>query len=100
MKKITDQKVNVLFAGGVLINKVRERNKKKIQNYLEIYIKADQQKIISKNYKKLYSKTKNLVGIKIKPQFPKKPDVIIYNDFEKSIKELSSELMKKINKIT
>tara|TARA_B100000401_G_C52706202_1_gene671564 strand:+ start:243 stop:758 length:516 start_codon:yes stop_codon:yes gene_type:complete len=99
-EKITDQKVNVLFAGGVLINKVRERNKKKIQNYLEIYIKADQQKIISKNYKKLYSKTKNLVGIKIKPQFPKKPDVIIYNDFEKSIKELSSELMKKINKIT
>ncbi len=97
-QNITDQQINVLFAGGVLINKVRERNKKNIENYFEIYLKADQKKIILKNYKKLYSKTKNLVGIKIKPEYPKKPDVMIYNDFKKSIKELSKELIKKIDK--
>ena len=85
-QNITDQQINVLFAGGVLINKVRERDKKNIENYFEIYIKKDQKKIILKNYKKLYSKTKNLVGIKIKPEYPKKPDVMIYNDFKKSIK--------------
>ena len=99
-QKITDQNVNVLFAGGVLINKVRERNRKKIKNYFEIYLKADQTKIISKNYKKLYKETKNLVGIKIKPEYPKKPDIVIHNDFKQSIEKLSKELLKKINQIT
>ena len=99
-QKITDQNVNVLFAGGVLINKVRERNRKKIENYFEIYLKAYQKKIISKNYKKLYKKTKNLVGIKIKPEYPKKPDIVIHNDFKQSIEKLSKDLLKKINQIT
>ena len=97
-QKITDQKINVLFAGGVLIEEVRKRNKKNINNYVEIYLKSNQKKIISKNFKKLYLKTKNLVGLKIKPEYPKNPDIIIHNDFKKSIKKLSEELILKINK--
>jgi len=97
-QKITDQKINVLFAGGVLIEEVRKRNKKNINNYVEIYLQSNQKKIISKNFKKLYLKTKNLVGLKIKPEYPKNPDIIIHNDFKKSIKKLSEELILKINK--
>ncbi len=96
-QEITDQNINVLFAGGVLIEKVRKRNRKKIKYYIEIYLKADQKKIISKNYKKLYKKTKDLVGIKIKPEYPKKPDIMIYNDFNKTIKKLSNELFDELN---
>jgi len=96
-QKITDQNINVLFAGGVLIEKVRKNNRKNIDNYLEIYIKTNQKKIISKNLKKLYLKTKNLVGLKIKPEYPKNPHIIIYNDFKKDIEKLSKDLIKKIN---
>ena len=96
-QKITDQNINVLFAGGVLIEKVRKNNKKNIDNYLEIYIKCNQKKIISNNYKKLYLKTKNLVGLKIKPEYPKNPHIIINNDFKKDIEMLSMDLIKKIN---
>jgi len=99
-QKITDQNINVLFAGGVLIEKVRNHNKKNIDNYLEVYIKCNQKKIISKNYKKLYLKTKNLVGLKIKPEYPKNPHIIINNDFKKNIKMLSNDLIKKINQKT
>ena len=49
-QKITNQKINVLFAGGVLIEEVRKRNKKNIDNYVEIYIKSNQKK---NNFKKL-----------------------------------------------
>lgn len=97
-QKITDQNINVLFAGGVLIEKVRKNNKKNIDNYLEIYIKCSQKKIISKNFKKLYLKTKNLVGLRIKPEYPKNPHIIINNDFKKNIEMLSKDLIKKINK--
>jgi adenylylsulfate kinase-like enzyme len=96
-QKITDQKINVLFAGGVLIEEVRKRNRKNIDNYIEIYLKSNQKKIISKNFKKLYLKTKNLVGLKIKPEYPKNPDIIINNNFKKNIKMLSKELTIKIN---
>ncbi len=98
-QKITDQKINVLFAGGALIDEVRKRNKKNIDNYVEIYLKCNQKQIISKNFKKLYLKTKNLVGLKIKPEFPKNPHIIINNNFKKSLKKLSEDLITKINKL-
>lgn len=97
-QKITDQKINILFAGGVLIEEVRMRNKKNINNYVEIYLKSSQKNIISKNFKKLYLKTKNLVGIKIKPEYPKNPHITIHNNFNKSIDELSKELIVQIYK--
>lgn len=97
-QKITDQKINILFAGGVLIEEVRKRNKKKIDNYVEIYLKSNQKKIIKKNFKKLYRTTKNIVGLKIKPEYPKNPHITIYNNFNKSIEQLSKELIIKITK--
>ena len=36
------------------------------------------------------------MGVHIIPDFPKKPDIIIRNDFNISIEELTKELFKKI----
>ncbi|MDC1112482.1 adenylyl-sulfate kinase [Candidatus Pelagibacter sp.] len=97
-KKITDQNINVLFAGMALFNDVRSWNRKNVKNYLEIYIKTDLKNIIKKKYTKIYRKKSNLVGVDIKPEFPKNPDIIIYNNFSKSIEKLSEELILKIKK--
>ena len=95
-KKITDQNINVLFAGMALFDEVRLWNRKNIKNYLEIYIKTDIKNIIKKNLLK-FIKKRNLVGIDIKPEYPKKPDIIINNDFKKTINSLSKELIFKID---
>ena len=95
-KKITDQNINVLFAGGVLNKKVRTWNRKNIKNYLEIYVKSNTKKIIKKKYKSLYTKTDNIVGIKIKAEFPLNPDIIVHNNFDKKVDVLSKNLTKKI----
>tara|TARA_Y100000996_G_C22349557_1_gene572190 strand:+ start:233 stop:751 length:519 start_codon:yes stop_codon:yes gene_type:complete len=97
-KKITDQNINVLFAGMALFHDVRKWNRINIENYLEIYIKTSLKKIIKKRYTKIYKKKTKLVGIDIKPEFPKKPDITINNNFNKSIDKLSNELFIKINK--
>ncbi len=97
-KKVTDQKINVLFAGMALFDDVRSWNKKNIKNYLEIYIQTNIRNIIKKKYTKIYKQKTNLVGIDIKPEFPKKPDIIIKNDFKKTIKNLSNDLIFKIDK--
>jgi adenylylsulfate kinase-like enzyme len=100
-KFILNQKINVIFAGIGLFHKLRSYNKKNIKNYLEIYIKSDLKKIIYRRKKKIYLK-KNLriVGRDLRAEFPKTPDIIINNNFKKSVTTLSNELFKKIkNKI-
>ena len=76
-------------------------NKKNIDNYLEIYIKTNIKTIIKANKKKIYHKKDigDIVGINIKPELPKKADIIINNDFKKSIDILSKELINKIDAI-
>lgn len=99
-KLITDQGINVIFCVVSMFNKVRAWNKKHINNYIEIYIKTEIKKIIKQKKKRIYFKNKkNIVGIDIKPELPKNSDIIINNDFKKSTKEISKELLKKIIKI-
>lgn len=98
-KFITNQKINLIFAVVGLIERPKTLGKKNIDNFIEIYIKSDLKKIIKKNKKKLYSKTKkNIVGLSIKPEFPKKPDILLNNDFTQSLDNLSNNLLKKIFK--
>jgi len=99
-KLFTDQGVNVVFSIVGLMNKPRAWNRKHIEKYIEIFIKSDVQKIISKGKKKkIYKNKKNIVGVNIKPQFPKNPDITIYNKFNKHLTFYELELQNKIKNI-
>ena len=93
-KKLTDQNINVLFAGVVLIKKIRAWNRKNIKNYLEIYLKSNTKKIIKKNIKAFIKKQIILLELKLK-QNSFKPDIIIHNNFDKKINILSKNLIRK-----
>ena len=81
------------------MDEVRNWNRKNIKNYIEIYIKSDLKNIINKKKKRLYhNNKKNIVGIDIKPEYPKNPDIVINNDFKKNLDSLSKELIKKLKK--
>ena len=96
-KLLTDQGFNVIFCVVSMFNKVRSWNRKNIKNYIEVYIKSDVKKIIQQRRKKIYFKNKkNIVGLDIKPQIPKNPDIIINNDFKKNIRKISKILSKEI----
>ena len=100
-KFITNQETNLIFAAIGMIDSMRKWYRDNIDNYVEIYIKADLQKIIKLRKKKIYHKSKggNVVGITIKPEFPKRPDIIIKNDFKKKTSDLANDLIIKISKI-
>ena len=99
IKFITDQNFNVIYTVLSLNYKSKSIYKKKIKNLVEILIDSDVKKIIAKNMKKkIYKLKKNVVGVHIKPQFPKNPDIVIKNNFEKSIKSLSNELIIKLKR--
>ena len=99
-KLITNQKINLIFNLIGMYNRARNWNRKNIDNYVEIYIKANIHKIIKLKKKPIYLHNKrNIIGLDIKPEFPKKPNIIIENDFNKNTDELAKELLKKIQKL-
>jgi len=99
-KYITDKKINVIFSTVSLFHKVRKWNKLNIQNYIEIYIEVDINQLIKIRKKFFYKGNyKNVYGKDLRAEFPKNPNIIINNNFNKSIKVLTEELFKKIKKI-
>ena len=96
---ISKKNINIIFTAVALFHQIHKINRAKIKNYLEIYIESDI-KIIKRKKNKIFYKTKssNVWGIDIKPEFPKKPDVKIVNNFNKTLKEIKKELLKKIFK--
>lgn len=98
-KFFTSQGINVIFAVIGMIDQIRNWNKKNIKNYVEIFIKSEIKTIIKNRKKKIYRDfNKNIVGLDIRPELPKKPDIIIRNNFKRNIDELSKELFLKIKK--
>ena len=82
-KLIADQKINVIFTTVGLFNELFKYNKKNLQQYIEIYIESDIEKLI-KNKKKIFykKKTNNVWGLDLKPEFPKNHYIKIKNIFK------------------
>ena len=98
LKYLTEENLNIIYSAVCLNNAARNIYKKKISNFFQIYIKSDIKKILKLKKKKTYKNKKNIVGIHIKPEYPTNPHIIIENNFDKSIKKLSQELVIKIKK--
>ncbi len=98
-KKISSSGINVLFDVVCLFEKIRKKNRKYLKNYLEIYIKTDNKILFQRKQKYFYRiKSNNVWGIDIKPEFPKKADIVIKKKFKKKTQQLANSLLKKIKK--
>lgn len=97
-KVLIKKNINVIFSTVSLFHRVQNWNRKHIDGYFEIFIKSDVKKIIKLGKKKIYKNKKNLVGVSLNAEFPKKPDLKIFNSFDKNTKELSDWLLKQIFK--
>jgi len=100
-KYITEQKINIILAVVGMIEAPRKWNRINIENYIEIYIKSSIKDIIKLNKKKIYNKKNpgKLIGIDIKPEYPKNPDISIINSFEGTTDQMAKNLITNINKL-
>jgi len=67
---------------------LREFARKKLKNYIEIYLKKDMNNVKNKDF--VYN-SKNVVGKDIEFEEPKKPDLVLYTDklsIEDSLKKI------------
>ncbi len=98
LKYLTEQKINIIYSAVCLNKTARNIYKKNIKNFFQIYIKSDIKKIIKLKKKATYKNKKNILGVHIKPEYPLKPDIIIENNFDRSVKILSKELISEVKK--
>ena len=96
---ILRQNINIIYP-TIFLNKLAIKKwTKGIDNLIKIYIKCDIKDIIKYGSKKKIYQRKNVVGLDIKPVYPKKPHITVVNDFKKDTLFLSKEISKKIKKI-
>lgn len=96
-KFISNQKINLIFSTGSLFHEIHKLNRKVLSKYIEIFINAEIKTLKKKRKKFFYKKqTKNVWGIDIIPELPKKPDIILDNDYKLNVKEISNKLILKI----
>ena len=100
LRLIIANKVNVLFSVVGLFHELHRYNRAQLKNYIEIFIDSSFKKTEMRKQKFFYKKkTNNVWGRDIKPEYPKNPHIILKNNFQKTKKYLSIELIKKINNL-
>jgi len=101
LKLIIRNKINVLFSVVGLFHELHEYNRAQLKNYIEIFIDSKFKTTELRKQKFFYKKKINNVwGRDIEPEYPKKPHVVIKNNFKKTKISLSVELIKKINNLS
>ena len=76
-KMLSDQGIDVVVCSICMYTAVRDWNRENIENYREIYIKVDRDVLLRRNQKGLYTAGKDVVGMDIPVDEPKRPDFII-----------------------
>tara|TARA_B100000963_G_C22584545_1_gene652440 strand:- start:382 stop:909 length:528 start_codon:yes stop_codon:yes gene_type:complete len=96
-KMLSDQGFTVIVSVIALFDEIFEFNRKNIKNYVEVFLDVPMSELVRRDKKNLYSKAlsgeiKDVVGIDIKAEFPKNPDIKIMNygtvDIDDSVKKL------------
>ena len=99
-KLIAKQNGKIVGATVGLFKELFLYNRKNLQNYIEIYIKTDIQKLKKNKSKSFYKvETRNVWGFDLKPDYPKKPDILIENNFDKTTAKLALIIFEKIKKL-
>ena len=82
---LSSQGIDVVCCTISMFQSIRKWNREKIKNYCDIYLQVPLSVLKKRNQKSLYSdveegKTKNVWGLDIMVEEPKKPDMVIVND--------------------
>ena len=101
---LSDQGFLVIVSVIAMFDEIFNYNKKNIKNYTEVFLDVPISELVLRDKKKLYSKglkgeIKDVVGIDIKAEFPKNPDIKISNYGNLTINDSVNKLENHYEKI-
>lgn len=103
-KMIADQGIDVICCTVSMFDEVRQWNRKNFDKYIEIYLDVPMAVLIQRDQKGLYSKVKNgktqdVVGMDLRLEFPKTPDIRLVNDGKLPAEEMFEIMWKEIQAV-
>lgn len=96
---LAEQGMTVICCTISMFDSVREWNREHIQGYVEIYVKVSIETLKTRDQKGLYSGTSkekdaDVVEIHMDFEEPRRPDLILQNDGEKTPEEQAEQIVK------
>lgn len=100
-KMLTNQGIDVVICTVSMYDDLRAWNRENISNYCEIYVKVPMEDLIERDQKQLYSRAlrqeiSNVMGVDVKFEEPKNPDIVIENGNARDREAVYQELVSKI----
>lgn len=97
-KMLSDQGFTVICCTIAMFDAIRDWNRKNIPDYVEVYLKVPIEVLCTRDQKGLYSGVTagnifDLVGMDIKMEEPKNPDIILNNDGSFSVSECVNRIL-------
>lgn len=98
---LTNQGIDVVCCTISMFDEVRNWNRENIDNYLEIFLDVPLEVLRERNQKNLYQGIKegqvsNVVGVDLKLQLPRTPDIRLENDGRMKPEEIFKVLLRQI----
>jgi len=92
------QDINVIFALLSIFPDVQKSIRSRVKDYFQVYLKASDETLKSRDARGIYDNKKDIVGVDIEFPTPYKSDLIIENNMEDalSVEDIAREIFQKI----
>lgn len=93
---LTSQGMDVICCVIGMYDSFRAWNRANNEKYTEVYLKVSMETLMKRDKKGLYSShAENLVGVTMKMEEPKTPDVLIHNDGQERVEDIVDRILLK-----
>ena len=93
---LAEQGIDVVCCTIGMYDSVREWNRANNEKYTEVYLKVSMETLMKRDKKGMYSAhTENLVGVTMKMEEPKTPDVLVHNDGQERVEDIVERILLK-----
>ena len=93
---LAEQGIDVICCTIGMYDSVREWNRANNEKYTEVYLKVSIETLMKRDKKGLYSsRAENLVGVTMKMEEPKNPDLVIHNDGQERVEDIVERIILK-----
>ena len=96
---MNNQNIHVVFALLSIFPDVQKSIRDRVESYFQVYLKASNETLKSRDDRGVYNNKKNIVGVDIEFPTPYKSDLIIENSIENKLSpdEIALKIMEKIS---
>lgn len=93
---LAEQGIDVVCCTISMYDSVRAWSRANNAKYTEVYLKVSMDTLMKRDKKGLYSShAENLVGVTMKMEEPKNPDVLVHNDGQENVEDIVERILLK-----